>query len=414
MSVFSQWPKRYTVIALVLLALLLCYIDRILISLASIEMQREFGWSDAEKGLVMSTFFVGYLIMQVLGGFLSNRFGGRTIFLVAVLLWSLVTVLTPPAAYLSFGVLLFARFMLGFGEGAAFPSAYNLIHAWMPVRERSVSIGGMSGASAVGTVSTLVLSGLIIETYGWPSVFYLFGGLGLVWGIAWLVKVPNEPPSLDDDFADGLTVEKPPIPWRILATHPAVWTIYLASICAGSISFTLASWLPSYFVDTFGLTLTQAGLYSTLPWVAVVLSTIAAGRYSDKRIAAGRARIRVRKVVTALGLIVVAVSCLAMVAAQAAVVAMLIVCSLFVGLGVAIVGYAPTAAELLPKHGDVFYGIAAAFGSVGALVVVTATGLILESTGSYNLLFLTLMAACVVTTCVYLVLGRADPLYEEN
>ena len=59
MSLISQWPKRYTVISLLLLALLLCYIDRILISLASIEMQQEFGWSDSEKGLVMSTFFVG-------------------------------------------------------------------------------------------------------------------------------------------------------------------------------------------------------------------------------------------------------------------------------------------------------------------------------------------------------------------
>ena len=272
----------------------------------------------------------------------------------------------------------------------------------------------MSGASAVGTVSTLVLSGVIIETYGWPSVFYLFGSMGLIWGLVWLAKVPSEPPPLEDDLSAEAEFGKPPIPWRILATHPAVWTVYLASICAGSISFTLSSWLPSYFVDTFDLTLTQAGLYSTLPWVVVVLATIAAGRYSDKRIAAGRQKIRVRKAVTVLGLIVVAVSCFALLAAEAAVIAMSIVCSLFVGLGVAIVGYSPTAAELLPRHGDVFYGIAAACGSVGALVFVTATGVILEKTGSYNLLFMTLMGACVLTALVYLLLGRADPLYGET
>ncbi len=92
------WPQRYTMMSLLLGALLLCYIERTIISLAVIEMQREFGWSDSQKGYVLSVFSAGYLVTQLLGGLLSNRFGGRNLYLVAVFAWSLVTVLTPASA----------------------------------------------------------------------------------------------------------------------------------------------------------------------------------------------------------------------------------------------------------------------------------------------------------------------------
>ena len=405
--------KRYTMITLLLLALLLCYVDRVLMSLASIEMQKEFGWSDAQKGLVLSTFFLGYLVTQVLGGLLSNRLGGRNVYLWAVLLWSLFTVLTPWAAYTSFTLLIVARFMLGLGEGAAFPSAYNLIHGWMPVRERSRSVGSMSSAAAVGTVFTLLVAGKIIEAYGWPSVFYLFGSLGVLWAVFWIVKIPSTPVPPDDAHLHEEKAAKPPIPWRLLTTHPAVLTVYFVSISMGAVSFTLASWLPSYFVDTFGLSLTQAGIYSILPWVLVALTTVGGGLYSDKRIGGGATPIKVRKQVTIAGLLVIVVSGIAVTAAPGPLAAVAIVCVLFAGMGTTIPGYVPTAAELLPHHGDVFFGFASALGSVAALVTVTITGVILERTGSYDVLFLGLAGLCLLTALVYGLFGRADSLQKE-
>lgn len=405
--------KRYTMISLMLAALLLCYIDRIIVSLAAIEMQVEFGWSDSQKGLVLSTFFLGYVLTQLAGGFLSNRFGGRNVLLIAVLLWSLCTVLTPVAAYMSFGMLIVARFMLGIGEGASFPSAYNLIHAWMPVRERSRSIGAMSAASAVGTVATLLFAGILIERYGWPSVFYLFGAMGFVWAAFWLLKVPATPNTPDDTEVRPAGEHKP-IPWKLLLAHPAVWTVYLASLCAGSISFVMASWLPSYYVDMFDFGVAKAGIYSVLPWITVAFSTMLGGAYADKHIGRGEVRIRVRKRVTVFGLIIVATGALGIVVAADAEVATAMVCCLFFGLGVAVVGYSPTAAELLPDHGDVFYGIAAAAGSVGAVVMVSATGYLLEVTGSYDALFYLLAAMCSLTAIIYLAFGRADALTGDK
>ena len=153
-----------------LVALLLCYIDRIIISLAIIEMKPEFGWDDSAKGTILSAFFVGYLVMQVLGGLLANKFGGRNVFLWAVLIWSAFTIATPFAAYSSFSMLVFARFIVGFGEGAAFPAVYSLIGNWMRKDEVTRSIGFMSAASTIGTIVALIVAGLMIKSYGWTSV----------------------------------------------------------------------------------------------------------------------------------------------------------------------------------------------------------------------------------------------------
>ena len=110
--------QRFTMMGLMLMALLLCYIDRTIISIAAIEMQKEYGWSDSQKGLMLSLFSVGYLTTQLLGGILSNKFGGRNVYLFCVVFWSVTTVLTPTAAATSFAVLLLARVALGVGEGA--------------------------------------------------------------------------------------------------------------------------------------------------------------------------------------------------------------------------------------------------------------------------------------------------------
>jgi ACS family sodium-dependent inorganic phosphate cotransporter len=280
----------------------------------------------------------------------------------------------------------------------------------MPVAERSRSIGGLSAASSIGTVATLLTAGLIIERFGWPSVFYLFGSMGFIRVALWAWKIPAMPDESEDEWDAGHKAKRAPIPWRLLLTHPAVIMVYVASACMGSISFTLASWLPSYFVDSFGLSLTKAGLYSILPWLAIAVTTMLGGGYADKRIKAGARRITVRKTVTVFGMALVTLSCVTLVLAPNVAVAVAIICCLFGGQGIAVVGYSPTAAELLPEHGDVFYGIAASAGSVGALFAVSATGVLVEQTGSYDGLFLTLAGICAVTAILYLVFGQAEPL----
>ena len=412
----GRWPRRYGMMGLLLLALFLCYVDRVLIAIAGIEMQREFGWSDSDKGLVFSSFFAGYLCLQLAGGLLANRFGGHRVFLLAVLGWSLMTLLTPLAAYLGFVWLILARVLLGVGEGAAYPTSYNLIRTWMPVREHSRAVSLAGAAAAVGSVFAFLVVAALMEMLGWPVVFHLFGAAGLLWCGLWAVFVPVTPipaqgrprPAAQQD------APRPPIPWSALIAHRAVMPLYAVSVAFGSVSFTLASWLPSYFADTFGAGLAEAGFYSTFPWVANALVTVWAGALADRWIQAGRDRLRVRKRLLTLGLAGAAGACLLLTLAGNALVAVLLASLLFAALGIAVPGYIPVAGEIFPRQGEVLLGFMAALGSVSSLVVVSLTGVVLDLTGSYSYVFTGLAVLCLTATAIFRRNASVAPVLSED
>src|SRR3954464_4509260 len=122
----SGWQAWHAVVALCGAAVLISYIDRTNISVAAIPMQAQFGWSETTKGWVLSSFFVGYLAFMAVSGALANRYGGKVVLGAAVLWWSVFTMLTPPAALVSFSTLIAARIALGLGEAAVFPASVNM------------------------------------------------------------------------------------------------------------------------------------------------------------------------------------------------------------------------------------------------------------------------------------------------
>jgi ACS family sodium-dependent inorganic phosphate cotransporter len=421
----AGWPRRYTMMGLMLVALLLCYVDRVLISVAGIEMQRELGWSDSrelgwsdsDKGLVFSTFFLGYLCMQVGGGILANRFGGRNVFVIAVLGWSVLTILTPMAAYEGFAVLIAARFLLGFSEGAAYPSAYSLVYSWMPSGEVSRSISLIGASGAVGTVFALLVVGKLIGMWGWPSVFYIFGSLGVVWCVFWLLLLPASPElsgkADGEDNSAGAT-SKPAIPWKQLVLHRSVLPLYLVSVAFGCISFTLASWLPSYFVDTFELGLTEAGTYSILPWIAVALMAVWAGSLADRWIGNGQDRLAVRKKLVAFGMAGAAVGCVLLAVSSHPLMAVLSVSFAYGALGFTVPGYLPVAGELFPRHGAILFGFLSAFASIFSAIVVALTGVVLDVTGSYSVIWVFMAVFCVVGLVVFQAMASVTPVLPED
>src|SRR5262245_14530732 len=130
-------PRRFLLVAGCFLAMFVCYVDRVNMSYAILPMSKQFGWDKATQGWVLSSFFVGYLGTQLLGGWLATRIGGRRLLTFGVLWWSAFTLVTPLAARVSFGALIAARIGMGLGEGVAFPAIYQLFGKWIPLRERA-------------------------------------------------------------------------------------------------------------------------------------------------------------------------------------------------------------------------------------------------------------------------------------
>ena len=404
--------RRYTMMLFLMLALFLCYVDRVLISLAAVDMQKELGWSDTGKGLVFSAFFIGYFAMQVGSGILSRIYGGRNVLLAAVLLWSLFTVLTPPAAYASFAILIFARFMLGFGEGAAYPAAYNLVYGWMKESEISRSLTLATAASTLGTVFAFLVVGKLIGIYGWQWVFYFFGSLGAVWAVFWIRYIPARPGRDGSGIREPVNAGKGrlDIPWKIIFTRAPSLSLFYIAACFWGVVFPLASWLPSYYVDTFQVSLAQAGIYSVLPWLVVSVCTILAGILADRLLERGTAKIRVRKAFIGVSTGGAAISLVLLMNAPSLVSAIIYVSLVFAFIGIIVPGFAPNAADILPDHGEVLYGFLAATGSLSGAVVTALIGMLLDKTGDYESVFLLMAALSLSGLLVFQLFGKAEPM----
>ena len=177
-------PERFKVIALTILAVFICYIDRVVISLTIIPMGEELGWTQTEKGIVLGSFYAAYMLTQIYGGALSDRIGGKTVLGVGLIVWSIFTIVTPYAAAAGFFILILARLGMGLGEGITFPAWHSLYARWIPKSERARSVAAINSAIPIGTVFGLIVTPIIIINLGWQWAFYLYGGIGFICNIS--------------------------------------------------------------------------------------------------------------------------------------------------------------------------------------------------------------------------------------
>ena len=392
----SRWPKRYTLVALCACATFVCYIDRVNISVTIIPMAEQFGWDRSTQGLVLSSFFAGYLLTQVFGGFLADRFGGKVVLGFGVLLWSLFTLVTPPAAALGLTVLLIARVGMGLGEAVTFPSVYSLFARWVPREERTRAVGLNGSGIPLGTVFALVVTPYIVLHLGWSWAFYLFGAVGFVWFFAWqrlTTADPEEHPTMGSDelaliragTAGGPSGEPPP--WRAMLTSLPVWAIIVSHFCANWGGYVLLSWLPTYVAEGLGVDFAAVGLFAMAPHLASFIFLNVAGWCADAILARGWSVTRVRKLMQLIGFgssaLVLAV--VGYVESAVAAIALMTLGSALGAFGLG--GWGSNHIDIAPRHAGTLMGISNTAGTLPGIIGVYVSGLILEQTGSWVLVF---------------------------
>ncbi|HEY2525418.1 MAG TPA: ACS family MFS transporter [Candidatus Binataceae bacterium] len=395
MAMAARWPRRYTVIVLFALSTVLCYVDRVNISIAIIPLAHAKGYNDAQRGLILSSFFWGYLWFQLPGGLLADRFGGKRVLGAGVALWSIATFLTP-AATVSFGLLLLMRGALGAGEAVNFPAIHSIAARWTPSSERARAISLHLSGTALGTIIALLASPPIIIAFGWETVFYISGLIGLVWLAVWWWKADDRP----EDSA-GVTPGElaeiragrqdvgaaEAIPWGEICRERAVWAIVMAHLCNNYGFYILLLWLPSYLDQTFHVPLRNLGVMAVMPYVWAFVVSNCSGWLADNLQRRGMRMTAVRKtlVTIAFGLASLAVSAmpLARTATQAVVLATLAVSGGSIGLG----GWGVNHLDVAPRYAGILMGITNTFATLPGIVGVAATGFIVQATGSYSDVF---------------------------
>jgi MFS transporter, ACS family, solute carrier family 17 (sodium-dependent inorganic phosphate cotransporter), other len=399
----ARWPAYYTVVALLVAAVFISYIDRTNISVGAIAMQAQLGWHETQKGLVLSSFYIGYMLMMLASGALANRYGGKVVLGLAVVWWSLCTMLTPPAALVSLSALVAARIALGAGEAAVFPAAMTMIGRWVPSPQRSRAVAVITSTASISTVFALPMTGWLVRSYGWPVPFYAFGALGLVWAAVWFAKV-----SAGHGIEHSAGNVRRPIPWGRILRSPAVWAIVITNFCFNWSFYVLSAWLPSYLKSTFGVSLANAGLFSAAPWLASFLVANVAGYLADRMLRSGSRATLVRKLMQTIGLGLGGICLLVLPQAASATSAVVLMCCATGSLAFCFAGYAPNPFDVAPRYADVVWALANTIGTLPGIFGVFITGWIVDRTGSFTVPFFVTAGVSFFGAIVYLAFGSGE------
>lgn len=413
-------PKRWIVVLMCFLATTVCYVDRVNISVAVIPMAEQFHWSGTTKGLVLSSFFVGYLIAMLPGGWLVARYGGAKVLGVALAGWSLMTLLTPSAAWAGFPILIAARIAMGMAEAATFPAAVGLFGRWLPRAERSRAVGFNLGGIAVGTIIGSAAAAAIVQLYGWPVMFWIFGALGLIFATAWFALVRNGPddhPRLAETERAMLAARpvdpgSATVPWRLLLSRKACWAIIINHFSSNWTLYLMISWMPSYLHDVQHLNVGKAGLAAALPWATTFFTGNAAGFVADRLTARGVPVIRIRKVAQTIALLGGATGLLLASQATSATEAVAMLCLALGCNGIIAAGFASNHLDIAPRYAGPLYAMSNTLGTVPGIAGVYITGWLLDLTGGYTITFVLAAAVSVLGAGVWLAWATTDPIIE--
>jgi len=277
---------RATSIVLVMLCIMyfITYLDRVNVSTAAAGFGREFHLSHTQIGLVFSAFAYPYLIFQIIGGWVSDRFGAKRTLIFCGALWAVATILTGFAGGLF--SLLAARLLLGLGEGATFPAATSAMARWVAKEKRGFAQGITHAASRIGNAVAPGAIVLIMSLYGWREAFYVTGVLSLLWVVVWWLTFTEYPKDHPRITAAEITLLPPPkakpakLPWGALFKRMLPVTVVY--FCYGWTLWLFLSWIPQYFLHSYHLDLGKSALFASAVFFAGVLGDTLGGIVTDK------------------------------------------------------------------------------------------------------------------------------------
>ena len=410
----SRWLVFMTV-----LAVYICMIDRIAISIAIIPMAEDNGWSPTVQGAVMSAFFLGYVTLQIPAGYLSDRFGGKWVLGLGVLFWSLFTLLTPASAALGITVLLACRFLMGVAEAVTWPSIYSLYSRWVHPDRRASAVGLMNSGISGGAVIALICTPWLISVWSWQGAFYLYGVLGILWFAVWAplarsrpaVKTDWDAPdavpanaevgSVADQNAVSAQTVYPRLTVRGMLRSRAVWAIAVAHICINWSLYLVLSWFPTFVNRELGADLQLAGFLALAPTIVSLVMAPLAGRLFDRLVAKGHDRLKVRRVMQSLAFVGITAAMMAITLTDSLILSVTVITLSNALTAFSIGGFATNHLDIAPNQSGLLMGVTNTLAAVSSSASVFVSGWIQDLSGGWDAVFLTAAGVSVFGAVIY-------------
>ena len=387
-------PATLALVLLLGLAILLNYIDRGAIAIASPVLKPELGLTNTQYGYAVSAFFWTYVPIQLFIGWACDRWCVYRLIAAGIALWALSTL----AMGLVGGLLslVIFRVLLGVGESITFPGASKVIARHVAPERRGLANSVVAAGIALGPVVGTFAGGLLVASYGWRTMFVVFGLITLVWVAPWLLTARRLP-----TFAPA--GREQPAPIGRIARTGAVWAMGIGHFGATYPLYFIIVWLPLYLTKSRGFSITDMTYLATLGFLAQALSAVVQGWLSDHLVRGGRDESRIRRALMVAGNVVMAGSIVALMKAETAT---------EIGLWLMLFGAAAATggvnlyaiAQMFagPKASGSFIGIQNGVGNIPGIVMPIITGLIIDWTGVYDNAFWLTAAVCAVSALWWL------------
>ena len=421
----SRWLVFMTV-----LAVYICMIDRIAISIAIIPMAEDNGWSPTVQGAVMSAFFLGYVTLQIPAGYLSDRFGGKWVLGLGVLFWSLFTLLTPASAALGITVLLACRFLMGVAEAVTWPSIYSLYSRWVHPDRRASAVGLMNSGISGGSVIALICTPWLISVWSWQGAFYLYGLLGVIWFVVWAPLARSRPAdktdwdtpkaasatteagsATDGNDASAQTVY-PRLTVRGMLRSRAVWAIAIAHICINWSLYLVLSWFPTFVNRELGADLQLAGFLALAPTIVSLIMAPLAGRLFDRLVARGRDRLKVRCTMQSLAFVGITAAMMGITLTDSLILSVTVITLSNALTAFSIGGFATNHLDIAPNQSGLLMGVTNTLAAVSSSASVFVSGWIQDLSGGWDAVFLTAAGVSVFGAIIYSSLAGVEREFD--
>jgi ACS family glucarate transporter-like MFS transporter len=416
--------RRYWVFFLLFLFNVICYLDRINMSVAGRSIAGEFALSPVALGYLFSSFLWAYVVMMLPGGRLVDSLGAHRVAVIGATFWSVSQMLSGAAT--GFVTLLLARLGLGAGEAPTFPVSYRGVRDWAPFTERGLAVGCIQAGTLLGPALSAPLVAWLIEATSWRWSFVVTGLVGLVWAGAWysLVSTPEQTSWIPEPERRRILAERHGIEpmahggvgYRGLLRSPSMWGLAISQGCGVYSVYLYLSWLPDYLQTARGLSIMKSGAFTSVPFFVGAAVIVVTNWIGDKMLTPRTMRDGARRIVV--------VTCLALCALGMAIpfvdsLTLVIILTIFpISFGgTATATNAALCNDLLRSQAD--SGRAFAFmvlgGNVFGLLAPIVTGHIVQATGSFSSAFvlagaISLVGAVVSFTLTRHTLGEETPI----
>lgn len=421
---------RYYILAMIFLVTSLNYGDRATLSMAAAPMSQDLGLNSVTMGYIFSAFGWAYVIGQIPGGWLLDKFGARRVYFWSIMLWSFFTILLGFVDILGSIPLIIAslfilRFLVGLSESPAFPGNSQIVAAWFPTKERGTAAAIFNSAQYFATVIFAPFMGWLVAHVHWQSVFWIMGGLGIVIAFIWLKVIysPEKHPTINsNEFkylqAGGAITNMGENQLKVadennkmnfknikkLLSSRMLLGIFIAQYCITCLTYFFITWFPVYLVKERHMSILEAGFAAVLPALCGFIGGVLGGVISDKLIKMNKSLTFSRKFPIIFGMLLsTSIVVCNYVNSQTAI--LFFMSLAFFGKGFGALGWA-VMSDVAPKEMvGLSGGLFNTFGNTAGIVIPIAIGYIINSTGSFNgaLVFVGIHAVIAIICYLFMV-----------